>query len=116
MLYIIMEYVKGNWLHHSAHGKAISQSVAVDIISAVCSGLNHAHDAGFMIRDIKPANILLGKRATPKIGDFGIARLNGMTESGVICGLYLEISVVKSINDEARIIVNTTDDCEGYFR
>jgi hypothetical protein len=45
-----------------------------------------------------------------------LARLNGMTESGVICGLYLEISVVKSINDEARIIVNTTDDCEGYFR
>jgi len=86
MLYIIMEFVKGKSLHHSAHGKAISQSAAVDIISAVCSGLAHAHDAGILHRDIKPANILLGKRATPKIGDFGLARVNGVTESGEIYG------------------------------
>ncbi len=91
MLYIIMEFVKGKSLHHSAHGKAINQETAVDIISAVCSGLDHAHDAGILHRDIKPANILLGKSASnksaaPKIGDFGLARVNGVTESGVIYG------------------------------
>jgi len=86
MLYIIMEFVKGKSLHHSAHGKAINQEIAVDIISAVCAGLAHAHDAGILHRDIKPANILLGKGAAPKIGDFGLARVNGMTESGVIYG------------------------------
>ena len=57
MLYIIMEFVKGKSLHHSAHGKAINQETAVDIISAVCAGLDHAHDAGILHRDIKPANI-----------------------------------------------------------
>ena len=86
MLYIIMEFVKGNSLHHSAHGKAIQQETAVDIVSAVCSGLDHAHKAGILHRDIKPANILLSRGAVPKIGDFGLARPSGMTESGVIYG------------------------------
>ena len=86
MLYIIMEYVKGKSLHHSAHGKAIIQETAVDIISGVCSGLDHAHEAGILHRDVKPANILLNKKAVPKIGDFGLARPSGMTESGVIYG------------------------------
>ena len=86
MLYIIMEFVKGKSLHDSAHGKAINQKTAVEIISAVCSGLDHAHDSGILHRDIKPANILLGKKAIPKIGDFGLARVNGVTESGVIYG------------------------------
>lgn len=86
MLYIIMEFVKGKSLHHSAHGKAINQETAVEIISAVCAGLDHAHEAGILHRDIKPANILLGKNAIPKIGDFGLARVNGVTEEGVIYG------------------------------
>lgn len=86
MLYIIMEFVKGKSLHHSAHGKAINQETAVEIISAVCAGLEHAHEAGVLHRDIKPANILLGKNAVPKIGDFGLARVNGVTEEGVIFG------------------------------
>ncbi len=86
MLYIIMEFVKGKSLHHSAHGKAINQETAVEIISAICAGLEHAHEAGILHRDIKPANILLGKNAVPKIGDFGLARVNGVTEEGVIFG------------------------------
>ncbi|MGJ8655849.1 MAG: protein kinase domain-containing protein [Akkermansiaceae bacterium] len=86
MLYIIMEFVKGKSLHHSAHGKAIKQETAVEIISGICSGLAAAHKEGILHRDIKPANILLGKRATPKVGDFGLARPSGMTESGVIYG------------------------------
>lgn len=86
MLYIIMEYVKGNSLHDSANGKAIQQQTAVEIISGISSGLANAHKAGILHRDIKPANILLGKNATPKVGDFGLARPSGMTESGVIYG------------------------------
>jgi len=86
MLYIIMEFVKGKSLHSSAHGKAIIQETAAAIIRDICLGLNDAHEAGILHRDIKPANILLGKKATPKIGDFGLARPTGNTETGVIYG------------------------------
>lgn len=86
MLYIIMEFVEGKSLFHSSHGKAIVQDEAGSIIRDVCIGLQHAHDAGILHRDIKPANILLGADTKPKIGDFGLARPAGSTETGVIYG------------------------------
>ena len=74
MLYIVMELVEGKSLYHSAYGKQIDQTSAAEIITAICRGLAHAHQAGILHRDIKPANILLGPEAVPKIGDFGLAR------------------------------------------
>jgi len=73
LLYIVMEYVPGKSLHHSAHGKAIEARQAVRIIIAACQGLSHAHENGIVHRDIKPANILLNPKREPKIGDFGLA-------------------------------------------
>ena len=74
LLYIVMEYVPGKSLHHSAHGKAIDPKQAVEILIAACDGLGHAHASGIIHRDIKPANILLTPKREPKIGDFGLAR------------------------------------------
>jgi serine/threonine protein kinase len=74
LLYIVMEYVPGKSLHHSAHGKAIDPKQAVEIMAAACKGLGHAHASGIVHRDIKPANILLTPKCEPKIGDFGLAR------------------------------------------
>ena len=74
MLYIVMEYVPGKSLYHSAHGRAIEVSKVIDLITGICSGLSHAHKFGIIHRDIKPSNILLDQNAQPKIGDFGLAR------------------------------------------
>ncbi len=74
MLYIIMEFVAGNSLFESTNGQAIDQTDALRIVSEVCAGLEHAHSHGILHRDIKPANILLDANASPKIGDFGLAR------------------------------------------
>ncbi|MDA0768265.1 MAG: serine/threonine-protein kinase [Verrucomicrobia bacterium] len=74
MLYIVMELVSGKSLHYSAHGTAIEQKEAARIVTGICRGLAHAHQAGILHRDIKPANILLTQDAQPKIGDFGLAR------------------------------------------
>ena len=74
MLFIIMEYVAGKSLFHSANGFAVEQAQALEIIIEVCDGLAHAHEFGILHRDIKPGNILLDAQARPKIGDFGLAR------------------------------------------
>jgi serine/threonine protein kinase len=74
--YIVMEYVPGKSLHHSAHGKAIEPRQAVQIIIAACQGLAHAHGNGIFHRGLKPADILLTPKCEPKIGNFGYARQN----------------------------------------
>ncbi len=74
MLFIIMEFVPGKSIYHSAHGVALDQMEVVRLVSGICSGLAHAHENGIIHRDIKPSNILLDLNAYPKIGDFGLAR------------------------------------------
>jgi serine/threonine protein kinase len=80
MLYIIMEYVPGESLHHASYGGRLKGADAARIVAAICDGLAHAHENGVLHRDIKPANILLDSQARPKIGDFGLARPIGSRE------------------------------------
>ncbi len=74
MLFIIMEYVPGKSIYHSAHGQAIDPGEVNRLVTDICNGLAHAHENGIIHRDIKPSNILLDLNARPKIGDFGLAR------------------------------------------
>jgi serine/threonine protein kinase len=74
MLFIIMEFVPGQSIYHSAHGTAIDPTRVVQLMASICDGLAHAHEHGIIHRDIKPSNILLDLNAQPKIGDFGLAR------------------------------------------
>lgn len=81
LLYIIMEMVQGNSLFHSAYGTTVEPTEAARIVSEICHGLANAHKHGILHRDIKPSNILLDPSASPKIGDFGLARPVGDHES-----------------------------------
>jgi serine/threonine protein kinase len=88
--YIVMEYVEGGSLGDWLQGGALELSEAVDVIAQVCDGLQKAHDAGIVHRDIKPDNILMTLDGTPKLGDFGLARQEtvdgGKTQAGVMLG------------------------------
>ena len=74
MLFIIMEFVPGKSIYHSANGIALDQLEVIRLVTGICDGLAHAHEYGIIHRDIKPSNILLDLNAQPKIGDFGLAR------------------------------------------
>jgi serine/threonine-protein kinase len=50
----------------------------------VASGLTHAHERGIIHSDIKPRNILLDERGSPKLADFGIARALDGTYLGTV--------------------------------
>lgn len=73
-LYMVMEYVPGKSLQHSARGKAVDPRQAAQIVLATCQGLAHAHGAGKVHGAIHPAQILLTTKFEPKIGNFGFAR------------------------------------------
>lgn len=74
---IVSEYAPDGslsaWLKKHA-GTAPSIEAAIEMISEILSGLEHLHERGIIHRDLKPDNILL-QRETPRLADFGIARL-----------------------------------------
>lgn len=86
MPYIVMEYINGKSLFHSAWKTVVEPTQAVQIVKGICAGLVHAHTDGVIHRDIKPANILLTPNAEPKIGDFGLALAGGQNDPGLVMG------------------------------
>ncbi len=85
-LYLVMRYVGGTDLHALLRERgALDPELAAELVGQVASGLDAAHAAGLVHRDVKPANVLLaGEHAY--LSDFGLTRLAGsdtqLTQSG----------------------------------
>jgi eukaryotic-like serine/threonine-protein kinase len=102
--YIVMEYVDGDTLADEMRrqGKFAPEDV-VDIALQVCGGLEHAHAAGLVHRDIKPGNLLRRRDGAIKIADFGIARAaeaTRMTEIGTVLGTAAYLSPEQAAGEE----------------
>jgi eukaryotic-like serine/threonine-protein kinase len=89
-LLMVMEFVRGETLDKlSARLGPIPPDRAAYLIDRILSGLEHAHRAGVVHRDMKPANVMVTEGGGVKIMDFGIARVRGaeqMTIEGRLMG------------------------------
>ena len=75
MHFLVLEYVDGSSLQHLVQKFGpLSIGRAVNCIRQAADGLQHAHEAGLVHRDVKPANLLLDRMGTIKILDLGLAR------------------------------------------
>ena len=76
--FIVMEYVRGETLAEKIKRHApMPVSEKLRLMVELCAGLTHAHQAGIIHRDVKPANLLVDQDEHLKILDFGIARVGG---------------------------------------
>jgi serine/threonine protein kinase len=76
--FLVMEYVDGVSLQDLvARRGPLEPAAAADYIAQAARGLQHAHENGWVHRDVKPANLLLDRSGTVKVLDLGLARMLG---------------------------------------
>jgi hypothetical protein len=96
-LFLAMEFLAGDSLTSVINEGPLPRERALGILRQILRGLDHAHGAGVVHRDLKPDNIMLverdGQRDVVKILDFGIAKVTepasgqeALTQAGVIFG------------------------------
>jgi predicted ATPase/predicted Ser/Thr protein kinase len=94
--YLVMEYVPGGSLRDLLEqGERLSVQRTVEIALDVADALTRAHRLGIIHRDLKPANVLLAEDGTPRLTDFGLARVVGgdrLTQTGTVVGTILYLS------------------------
>jgi serine/threonine-protein kinase len=102
--YIVMEYVEGRTLGDELRKEgSLAPERVVGIGVQVCSGLDQAHTAGLVHRDVKPGNILIREDGVVKIADFGIARAaetTRLTQMGSVLGTAAYLSPEQALGEE----------------
>ncbi len=73
--YLVMEYIDGEPIDDYAdrHGLGVRERLL--LFRKACDAVQHAHRRLVVHRDIKPSNILVSEDGTPKLLDFGVAKL-----------------------------------------
>jgi non-specific serine/threonine protein kinase/serine/threonine-protein kinase len=89
--YLVMEYAEGEPIHHYCRDRKLSIRQRVELFRIVLGAVHYAHQNLVVHRDLKPGNILVTADGSPKLLDFGIAKLQrpeyslhmGLTQSGM---------------------------------
>lgn len=97
-IYLVMEYVVGRTVRDVLGQRgALTEVQALAVLDPVLQALAAAHDAGYVHRDVKPENVLIGDDGRIKVTDFGLARaivsspLSAATQ-GVLIGTVAYLS------------------------
>jgi serine/threonine-protein kinase len=104
--FIVMEFVDGpSCADLLRDRKRLDIEETVRIVRDACHGLDYAHRAGVVHRDVKPGNLLLSSESgTTKLADFGIAKAaeqTRITQVGSVLGTAAYLSPEQAHGDEA---------------
>lgn len=73
--YLVMEFVDGTPIDEHCDENRLGVRERLELMRTVCQAVQHAHQNLVVHRDLKPSNILVTSNGTPKLVDFGIAKL-----------------------------------------
>ncbi|WP_030348456.1 Stk1 family PASTA domain-containing Ser/Thr kinase [Streptomyces sp. NRRL S-1022] len=109
-VYLAMEYIAGCTLRDVLRERgAVQPRAALDVLEPVLAALGAAHRAGFVHRDMKPENVLIGDDGRVKVADFGLVRsVDTVTSTtGAVLGTvsYLAPEQIEQGATDARVDV-----------
>jgi hypothetical protein len=87
--FLVMEYVDGPSLAEMLAAGPLEPVRVMDVVAQCAAGLQAAHQAGLVHRDIKPGNVLMTEGGRVKLTDFGISHVAGsapVTATGALIG------------------------------
>jgi serine/threonine protein kinase len=73
--YFVMEYVEGQPINQYCEAQSLTIRHRLNLYIKVCSAVQYAHERNIIHRDLKPGNIFVKNDGTPKLLDFGIAKI-----------------------------------------
>ncbi|MDX6690444.1 MAG: eukaryotic-like serine/threonine-protein kinase [Solirubrobacteraceae bacterium] len=107
--YIVMEHFGGGTVADRmraarAAGETLPRELVMRWLREAAAGLDVAHEAGIVHRDVKPGNLMLDDQDRLAVGDFGIARLaddTHMTQAGQVLGTAAYLSPEQALGRPA---------------
>jgi serine/threonine-protein kinase len=105
--FLSLEYLDGGSLLRQAAGTALPEREAARLVETLARAVHHMHRRGICHRDLKPTNVLLTADGTPKITDFGLAKVldadGGLTRSETLLGTPSYMAPEQASGDPKKV-------------
>jgi eukaryotic-like serine/threonine-protein kinase len=87
VFFIVMEYVKGESLEAVLdREKSLDIPRALNYAVQILRGVDHAHQAQILHRDLRPANVMISESGVAKVADFGTSRFLEKSHATTVIG------------------------------